>query len=54
MAPKASKPTIKQISWTTDNSALIWSLINELEKRENFKTLYGTKKGEVKSTYLVV
>jgi len=25
---------------------LIWNLINELEKKENFQTLYGTKKGE--------
>ena len=56
MAPKQSKdpkPAIKQINWMANNSALIWSLINKLKKKENFKTLYGTKKGEV-NTYTVL
>lgn len=49
---KKDKPVIKQISWATNNNTLIWELINEIENTQNFKTLYGTQKGEVCNFYL--
>ena len=48
-APKPrSKSALPSINWTADDSALLWSLISEMEKKENTKVLFGKKeKNEV-------
>ena len=36
------------IQWANDNSKLIWSLLTEIEKPENFRVLFGKRnKSEV-------
>ena len=41
---------LPDIPWTEDNGRLIWSLLTEMEKPENFKVLLGKKdKKEVSS-----
>ena len=48
MAPKSCiKSTLPSINWATDDSALIWGLIAEMEKKENAKVLFGKEKTEV-------
>jgi len=43
MAKSNSKPSIAPIAWDADQQALTWALLNELEKYENFKVLFGKK-----------
>ncbi|KIM72266.1 hypothetical protein PILCRDRAFT_743132 [Piloderma croceum F 1598] len=37
------KSTLPSISWNADDSALLWKLLSEMEKRENAKVLFGKK-----------
>jgi len=48
-APKSrTKSTLPSINWAADDSALVWGLIAEMEKKENTKVLFGKKeKNEV-------
>ncbi|EDR05479.1 uncharacterized protein LACBIDRAFT_329790 [Laccaria bicolor S238N-H82] len=43
-AAKAPKPVIPTIDWIGNNNALIWKLLNEIEKKQNCSVLYGSKK----------
>ena len=40
---KAAKPHIPDINWAANQSSLIWSLLAEIEKAENYRVLYGKK-----------
>ena len=40
---KSTKPSIPPIGWDANQQALTWALLNELEKKENFKVLFGKK-----------
>jgi len=40
---KAPKPVIPTINWIGNNNALIWKLLNEIEKKQNCSVLYGSK-----------
>jgi len=42
-AAKAPKPMIPTIDWIGNNNALIWKLLNEIEKKQNCSVLYGSK-----------
>ena len=43
-----SKSSLPSINWNADDSALLWSLISEMEKKDNSKVLFGKKeKNEV-------
>jgi hypothetical protein len=43
-APKShKKSSMPSINWNADDSALVWSLISEMEKRDNAKVLFGKK-----------
>jgi hypothetical protein len=46
----AASNRLPDIPWTEDSGRLIWSLLTEMEKPENFKVLLGKKdKKEVSS-----
>ncbi|KAF8156110.1 hypothetical protein B0H34DRAFT_752270 [Crassisporium funariophilum] len=53
---KAVKPHIPDINWAVNNSSLVWSLLAEINKAENYCVLYGKKEssentsGETKVT----
>ena len=50
---KATKPHIPDINWAANQSSLIWSLLAEIEKAENYRVLYGKKESsEVNKFYL--
>jgi hypothetical protein len=50
---KAAKPHIPDINWAANQSSLIWSLLAEIEKAENYRVLYGKKESsEVNKFYL--
>jgi hypothetical protein len=50
---KAAKPHIPDINWAANQSLLIWSLLAEIEKAENYRVLYGKKESsEVNKFYL--
>ena len=50
---KAAKPHIPDINWAANQSSLIWSLLAEIEKAENYRILYGKKESsEVNNFYL--
>lgn len=36
-------PVLPPISWAADDSFLVWKLLGELEKTENYKVLFGKK-----------
>lgn len=36
-------PALPPIAWAADDSILIWKLLGELEKTENYKVLFGKK-----------
>jgi hypothetical protein len=40
---KVTKPRIPDIIWSSDNNSLIWSLLAEIEKDDNYRVLYGKK-----------
>ena len=44
---RAPPPSLPKIPWTANGSALIWSLLSEIEKTENRKVLFGKKSDEV-------
>jgi len=49
-APKKARKVsnIPPLPWTAERSKLIWTLLTEVEKGENFKVLFGKRtKGEV-------
>ena len=51
MAPKSCiKSTLPSINWAADDSALVWGLIVEMEKKENVKVLFGKKEKNEVST----
>jgi hypothetical protein len=39
-----SKASFPSINWIADDSALLWSLMSEMEKKDNSKVLFGQKK----------
>ncbi|KAI0724894.1 hypothetical protein C8Q72DRAFT_936863, partial [Fomitopsis betulina] len=42
------KSSVPDIDWKANNGALLWQLIGELEKPENFRVLFGKRdKNEV-------
>jgi hypothetical protein len=43
MPKSGTKSSIPPISWDANQHALTWALLNELEKQENFKVLFGKK-----------
>ena len=43
MPKPSTKSFIPPISWDADQQALTWALLNELEKQENFKVLFGKR-----------
>jgi hypothetical protein len=43
MVKSSTRPTIPTIAWDADQQALTWALLIELEKKENFKVLFGKK-----------
>ena len=48
VSKSCSKSTLPSINWNADDSALLWSLISETEKKDNSKVLFGKKeKNEV-------
>ncbi|KAH9971582.1 hypothetical protein BGW80DRAFT_1460533 [Lactifluus volemus] len=42
-ADKVTKPRIPDINWSANKSSLIWALLVEIEKDENYRVLYGKK-----------
>ena len=42
-AAKGPKPVIPTIDWIGNNNALIWKLLNKMEKKQNCSMLYGSK-----------
>jgi hypothetical protein len=49
-APKKARKVsnIPPLPWTAERSKLVWTLLTEVEKAENFKVLFGKRtKGEV-------
>src|SRR5260221_6122472 len=36
-------PGLSPIPWAADDSVLVWKLLGELEKTENYKVLFGKK-----------
>ncbi|KAF8811785.1 hypothetical protein BYT27DRAFT_7208178 [Phlegmacium glaucopus] len=42
-ADKAEKPRIPEINWSANNSSAVWALLDEIEKTENYRVLYGKK-----------
>jgi hypothetical protein len=50
-APKSSK--IPPFNWSENDATLTWKLIGELEKKENYRVLFGKKdKAEVCNAYM--
>jgi hypothetical protein len=47
MPPRGSKPALKpkipDIPWGQDKSSLVWDLLAEIEKEENYRVLFGKK-----------
>ena len=47
------KSSVPDIDWKANNGALLWQLIGELEKPENFRVLFGKRdKNEVYTSLL--
>ena len=40
---KAEKPRIPEINWSAHNSSAVWALLAEIEKKENYRVLFGKK-----------
>ena len=40
---KATKSRIPDINWSANKSSLIWALLAQIEKDENYRVLYGKK-----------
>ena len=40
---KATKSWIPDINWSANKSSLIWALLSQIEKDENYQVLYGKK-----------
>jgi hypothetical protein len=40
---KATKSRIPDINWSANKSSLIWALLAQIEKDENYQVLYGKK-----------
>jgi hypothetical protein len=43
MVKSGTRPSIPTIAWDADQQELTWALLNELEKKDNFKVLFGKK-----------
>ena len=52
--PKSGiKSSLPPIIWDADQHALTWALLNELEKKENFKILFGKRDSKEVSWHLL-
>jgi hypothetical protein len=40
---KSEKPRIPEINWSANNFSAIWALLAEIEKKENYRVLFGKK-----------
>ena len=49
-----NKASIPPINWDAENQAPTWGLLNQLEKTENFKVIFGKKNPRGVSPFLTV
>ena len=49
-----NKASIPPINWDAENQAPTWGLLNQLEKTENFKVIFGKKNPREVSPFLTV